>query len=401
MEMCSCSEYMRGNMWEKVMFVLLVIYALATNVSVGVTSVCTVLMAMTVIVQKVKTGNIPSMDASLKKVFLIYFLLQMVIAVFSWNPADSIHEVISTMTRIIPVYFAMAYIRLEKQIVLICLALFTSLFLSDCVGAYQLSQNWLLRISAASDNPNMYAVHIIMTLPLLYIVFRHNGSGSYARSYVAFISVFSTIMLLVARSRSSWVALICMLFVLVYLDKENRKLLFKFAGCFMMALIVLGILMPEFVDRIASITDLGNKSNSDRIIMWKASFAMFLDYPLTGVGQEQWQQACYGPYNDLAPVFQYQFTHPHNNIIQQMAQGGILGLISYCMLHAIFLCKLFKMAAENKNNMIQHCGIAGLLIWIGMQATGVFDVNLDKIVIMREYWFIMGVMLSAVRLEQN
>lgn len=135
--------------------------------------------------------------------------------------------------------------------------------------------------------------------------------------------------------------------------------------------------------------------------MWKASFAMFLDYPLTGVGQEQWQQACYGPYNDLAPVFQYQFTHPHNNIIQQMAQGGILGLISYCMLHAIFLCKLFKMAAENKNNMIQHCGIAGLLIWIGMQATGVFDVNLDKIVIMREYWFIMGVMLSAVRLEQN
>lgn len=36
-----------------------------------------------------------------------------------------------------------------------------------------------------------------------------------------------------------------------------------------------------------------------------------------------------------------------------------------------------------------------------MQATGVFDVNLDKIVIMREYWFIMGVMLSAVRLEQN
>ena len=95
----------------------------------------------------------------------------------------------------------------------------------------------------------------------------------------------------------------------------------------------------------------------------------------------------------------YYFSHPHNNIIQQLAQGGLCGVFSYCFLHLFFAYKLLKMKLSKKNSIVQCCGVVGLLIWLGLQVTGIFDVNLDKIVIMREYWFIMGAMLSAVHYD--
>lgn len=389
----------RANKYEQVIFGLLLVYALATNLSVGITSTCIVLMVATTVLQKVKTKAIPCLEPGIKKVFLIYFFFQLIIALFSWNTSVSVYEVFSTFTRVvIPMYYAMSYIRSTKQLVLICVAVLTSLLISDFTGLYQLSNNILLRVNGASDNPNMFAVHIIMTLPLMYMVFRNNILGNYVKYYMFFVLGISTVMLLIARSRSSWVTLVCMIAVLLYCDEDNRKLLIKAISAFVILLVGIGVFMPEFVDRIASIVDLENKSNSDRFLMWQASWAMFMDYPLTGVGQEQWQQAYYGPYNDFVTPYYY-FSHPHNNIIQQLAQGGLCGVFSYCFLHLFFAYKLLKMKLSKKNSIVQCCGVVGLLIWLGLQVTGIFDVNLDKIVIMREYWFIMGAMLSAVHYD--
>lgn len=389
----------RANKYEQVIFGLLLVYALATNLSVGITSTCIVLMIATTVLQKVKTKAIPCLEPGIKRVFLIYFFFQLIIALFSWNTSVSVYEVFSTFTRVvIPMYYAMSYIRSTKQLVLICVAVLTSLLISDFTGLYQLSNNILLRVNGASDNPNMFAVHIIMTLPLMYMVFRNNILGNYVKYYMFFVLGISTVMLLIARSRSSWVTLVCMIAVLLYCDEDNRKLLIKAISAFVILLVGIGIFMPEFVDRIASIVDLENKSNSDRFLMWQASWAMFMDYPLTGVGQEQWQQAYYGPYNDFVTPYYY-FSHPHNNIIQQLAQGGLCGVFSYCFLHLFFAYKLLKMKLSKKNSIVQCCGVVGLLIWLGLQVTGIFDVNLDKIVIMREYWFIMGAMLSAVHYD--
>lgn len=389
----------RANKYEQVIFGLLLVYALATNLSVGITSTCIVLMVATTVLQKVKTKAIPCLEPGIKKVFLIYFFFQLIIALFSWNTSVSVYEVFSTFTRVvIPMYYAMSYIRSTKQLVLICVAVLTSLLISDFTGLYQLSNNILLRVNGASDNPNMFAVHIIMTLPLMYMVFRNNILGNYVKYYMFFVLGISTVMLLIARSRSSWVTLVCMIAVLLYCDEDNRKLLIKAISAFVILLVGIGIFMPEFVDRIASIVDLENKSNSDRFLMWQASWAMFMDYPLTGVGQEQWQQAYYGPYNDFVTPYYY-FSHPHNNIIQQLAQGGLCGVFSYCFLHLFFAYKLLKMKLSKKNSIVQCCGVVGLLMWLGLQVTGIFDVNLDKIVIMREYWFIMGAMLSAVHYD--
>lgn len=391
-------EYLciKGNKYEQIIFGLLLVYALATNLSVGITSTCVVIMIAITLVQKVKTGAIPCLEPGIKKVLLIYFAFQLIIAIFSWNPSASVHEVFSTFTRVvIPMYYAMSYIKSPKQLVVICVAMLTSLLISDFTGLYQLSNNILLRVNGASDNPNMFAVHIIMTLPLIYIIFRNNILGNYVQYYMYFVLGISTLMLLIARSRSSWVTLVCMIAMLLYCDKDNRKLFIKVVSAFVILLVCIGIFMPDFVDRVVSIVDLENKSNSDRVLMWKASWAMFMDYPVTGVGQEQWQQAYYGPYNDFVTPYYY-FTHPHNNIIQQLAQGGLCGVFSYFLLHLFFLYKFLKMKLSNKVGIVQYCGVAGVLIWLGMQVTGIFDVNLDKIAIMREYWFIMGVLLSAV-----
>ena len=159
-------EYLciKGNKYEQIIFGLLLVYALATNLSVGITSTCVVIMIAITLVQKVKTGAIPCLEPGIKKVLLIYFAFQLIIAIFSWNPSASVHEVFSTFTRVvIPMYYAMSYIKSPKQLVVICVAMLTSLLISDFTGLYQLSNNILLRVNGASDNPNMFAVHINMT----------------------------------------------------------------------------------------------------------------------------------------------------------------------------------------------------------------------------------------------
>lgn len=59
----------RANKYEQVIFGLLLVYALATNLSVGITSTCIVLMIATTVLQKVKTKAIPCLEPGIKKVF--------------------------------------------------------------------------------------------------------------------------------------------------------------------------------------------------------------------------------------------------------------------------------------------------------------------------------------------
>lgn len=86
----------RVNKYEQVIFGLLLVYALATNLSVGITSTCIVLMIATTVLQKVKTKAIPCLEPGIKRVFLIYFFFQLIIALFSWNTSVSVYEVFST-----------------------------------------------------------------------------------------------------------------------------------------------------------------------------------------------------------------------------------------------------------------------------------------------------------------
>ena len=72
------------------MYIVMMLFALTSNVSIAATSVCIVLGALVRIAQKVCLGSLPDMDKGLVKIVAVYCVLQVVAAVMAPKAADSL-----------------------------------------------------------------------------------------------------------------------------------------------------------------------------------------------------------------------------------------------------------------------------------------------------------------------
>lgn len=97
------------NIYEKLMYGVMIIFALASNVSTGITSACIVISAIIMMIQYIKTRKLPSQINIFGGVLLLYGGLQCIIAALSVNPAVSFGDVWATMYRFIPLFFGILY----------------------------------------------------------------------------------------------------------------------------------------------------------------------------------------------------------------------------------------------------------------------------------------------------
>ena len=49
---------------------------------------------------------------------------------------------------------------------------------------------------------------------------------------------------------------------------------------------------------------------------------------------------------------------------------------------------------KEKNIDSVSCGMIGILIFLGLHLEGMTDTNANQVPIMREYWFLMGLLLA-------
>ena len=71
------------SIYDKVMFYILLLFALMTNVSTGVTTVCIVLGLMVMLTQKIRTKRLPDCDASMLKAIALFSAVWLFVAFFS------------------------------------------------------------------------------------------------------------------------------------------------------------------------------------------------------------------------------------------------------------------------------------------------------------------------------
>lgn len=158
------------NIYEKLMYGLTIIFALASNVSTGITSACIVISAIIMMIQYIKTRKLPSQINIFGEVLLLYGGLQCIIAALSVNPAVSFGDVWATMYRFIPLFFGILYLKNKKQLFYILMAFSISALLNDVYGAYQyivLSNN---RPMAFNNTATFFASHLLMAIPMLYLL---------------------------------------------------------------------------------------------------------------------------------------------------------------------------------------------------------------------------------------
>ena len=96
---------------------------------------------------------------------------------------------------------------------------------------------------------------------------------------------------------------------------------------------------------------------------------MIKDFPVVGVGPAYVKEVY--PLFRRADAPRFRTPHLHNNVIQLWAERGILGLLAYVTLIALFL----RECARGWNGPNREFAQAGLAITVGLAVAGLFEFN--------------------------
>jgi O-antigen ligase len=176
--------------------------------------------------------------------------------------------------------------------------------------------------------------------------------------------VLPTLTLLLTFTRSVWLGWAIAVLAVVLATRAR-------IAVYALPVVILFItFMPlDLFSRLISTFDLKQSSNFDRIRMLEAGAEMIRDYPVFGVGITNVKEtyALYRKHDAPRP----RQPHLHNNVVQLWAERGILGLVSYLLLLALFLRECIA-AWNGPRHVWAEVGIA---VAVSLTVTGLFEFN--------------------------
>jgi len=133
-----------------------------------------------------------------------------------------------------------------------------------------------------------------------------------------------------------------------------------------------------------------------RLEMWQASWTIFKNNPLLGVG--------WGNYQDNAKALvatgerhgsAASWGHPHNEYFSVLVSGGLLGLVALLVLFFI-PATLFFAAMKNQNPDLQRLGLSGLLLVVGYMHFAISEAIFERSLPINFYAFYLLVIMVLI-----
>lgn len=394
--------------YAQAMYYILILLALGSNISPAATSTAIVLGTLLVLVHRLREQAWPQVDRQLWKIIVIYFLLWTFIAFFSMEPLISLKDVFATFYRTFPLFFVMMGIKKIGQVKGLMVALFASVFITDAVAVWQFFGKDLPRATGMSNFPTFLASHMLMAIPALWCCAQKEIFSPLWRKVFLGLCAFSIVALFVSYTRGGWIAFFLTSIIYLAMAQGKRKKLIVIFSCVCLAVGLTAANSPALQQRIMSIQDMKYTSNSERLYMWHAALEMLRDYPLTGIGPDEYVQAY--NYHYIPPQAVERptegeprsgHTHPHNNILKRFAEGGILGGLAFLAINAYLLRRLIMAYRQQSRKDGMSFALMGLLIFTGIHLEGLTDTNFIDVPIMREFWMLMGMSLVADKIVET
>lgn len=168
---------------------------------------------------------------------------------------------------------------------------------------------------------NCFAGWVVVIIPYIYILSIKVGCSKYSNiiRLVSYIAVFfCMVTLFISPSRGGIIATLVMLILASYLIKDNRTRKYIFALLCMFFVFWLFVYFNHKYDYVRG-------GDFERILFWRSSWQMFLDYPLFGIGYGNWSNLYMMKYC-FAQFAEYYPPMCHNVILYVLSETGILGL---------------------------------------------------------------------------
>ena len=154
------------------------------------------------------------------------------------------------------------------------------------------------------------------------------------------------------------------------LFKGGKFILFLILGIFLLCLLIY-MIEPTSWDRIKEVDLSKDKPESTRIRLWQTSINMIKDKPIWGIGL--------GNFGKLFDRYKvegvYDTTcHPHNDFLNVAVNSGLLGLLAYLSIWAVFLYSTIKSIIKNRKSGFGYTAqMGGIVAIIGFLFASLFQ----------------------------
>lgn len=381
------------------MYGVVLAIALFTTISTAITTIAVALGTLFIIYDSWRNKKFPQFDSEIVKVLAIYFAAQLLIAMTSLDIAVSLREVVGEFHRFFPLIFAMTFIKDKSQLIGVLIATLISSLINDMVGVYQYFIEERPRAQGLVHSPTFFASSMLIQIPILIFMVQEHLTPKILRPVAICTTLLSVFCLGLSLTRGAWLAFIAVIFIFAALEKKYRKATAKLFAALLVVFLIVVSMSPKLQERIETLTDRNFQSNSERILMWESALNIFNDYPIHGIGQKMFEKL----YNEqyISPDAKERpdeemsgHTHPHNNFLFALSEGGIIGLASFIFLYAYFFRRFF-LQYKKESSMKFSAGLTLLLTLAALHLEGLTDTNLNQVQLMREFWVIAGSLIAS------
>jgi O-antigen ligase len=332
-----------------------------------------------------------AVDKDLRKAVGVFIGTVFLVCFFSSQPINSFRQLAITIISFTPLILVAAIIKHKKQLYILFAMLAISVIGGDCYAIWQ-GVHGNLRASAFSDNPMHLAGILVQVIPLFLILSLKAGYPAITRTVFFSISMLSTVALIFNATRGAWIAVVVtiLLYAAIIARSSRRSLLVALTVLVIFGLIA--VTVPETQARIRSIGDMNFQSNSERLLLWESAGKMFYDHPLVGVGFGQFKELYQSQY--ISPLAKEpNLPHAHNNVMQFLAETGIVGLTGFIYLFWTVLRRSYTLYAAT---LQEEQMVAIFLATIGLFIQGMTEYNFGDVQVTHMYWFIVALGYCSV-----
>lgn len=250
--------------------------------------------------------------------------------------------------------------------------------------------NYGYRLNGFYGHPMIYAGFACVSMPIFFLGLLLSSFSKLFKFSVLLIFLFCGYVVLLNGTRGAWLALlICFsLALLVYIRNISIPVLLAILGSL---LLVFSLSTHNTISsRVSSLTDAGIFTNSERIRLWKSSFAMFKDHPVTGVGMGVFKDAYPKKYihkDSKEP----NLTRAHSNFFQILGENGSTGLTGFFLFFGYLLVwSLIKFIKTREDTYFM-----AFLSTLGLMLQGLTEFNLAHSNVMKYFWLMFGSLMVS------
>ncbi len=262
--------------------------------------------------------------------------------------------------------------------------------LASCYAIYQFVQTRHLYVTGFYIHHSIFGSFLEMAMPIIATLFLEERSLK-KRCLYLLAAVLCIAALLLSQARGPWVGAAAALFTVGYVMR--RKLFANKKAVLAASIVILLFMMsmlPFYMGRAKTLTDPRWPSNYNRLYIWESSINMIKDYPLTGVGFDQFREVCNPKYVSPFTPERYH-PHAHNSFLMMGVETGLIGLIAF--LYLLFRIYKWLILMCRLNPTGYNAAILAILVAItinSMVDNFFWAAYLAKII-----WFFLGISVYA------